>query len=66
MLDSAVIGAAQDDWGNSRLGFEGHTTVSRKDYGVAWNNKTKTLRTVIVADSVDISINGEGMQGQAG
>jgi polyisoprenoid-binding protein YceI len=61
VLDSAVIGAAQDDWGNQRLGFEGHTTVSRKDYGVAWNNKTKT-GTVIVADSVDISINGEGIK----
>lgn len=30
-------GAATDPMGNARVGFEGSTTISRKDFGVTWN-----------------------------
>lgn len=30
-------GAAKDAYGNSRVGFEGSTSISRKDWGLTWN-----------------------------
>jgi polyisoprenoid-binding protein YceI len=30
-------GAAVDPYGNQRVGFEGTTTINRKDFGVSWN-----------------------------
>ena len=30
-------GAAEDPWGNFRVGFEGGTVINRKDFGVNWN-----------------------------
>src|SRR4051812_30532608 len=30
-------GAAQDPFGNQRIGFDGSVTISRKDYGITWN-----------------------------
>jgi polyisoprenoid-binding protein YceI len=37
MIDFEYTGAAVDPFGNQRLGFEGSTTVNRKDWGVNWN-----------------------------
>ncbi|WP_327070385.1 YceI family protein [Kitasatospora sp. NBC_01250] len=36
-LDVEFDGSARDPYGNLRLGFEGSTTISRKDYGITWN-----------------------------
>lgn len=36
-LDLEFTGAAVDPWGNLRVGFEGETTVNRKDWGLNWN-----------------------------
>jgi polyisoprenoid-binding protein YceI len=30
-------GTTNDPWGNFRLGFEGRTTVNRRDWGLEWN-----------------------------
>jgi polyisoprenoid-binding protein YceI len=30
-------GAANDPWGNFRVGFEGKAVINRKDWGVNWN-----------------------------
>jgi polyisoprenoid-binding protein YceI len=30
-------GSAVDPWGGQRVGFEGRTTVNRKDWGLSWN-----------------------------
>ncbi len=30
-------GAATDPFGNERIGFDGSTTINRKDYGITWN-----------------------------
>jgi len=35
-------GSAQDPFGNTRVGFEGSVTVSRKDYGVSYNAALET------------------------
>ena len=36
-VDFEYSGTAVDPYGNSRLGFEGKTTINRKDWGVNWN-----------------------------
>ncbi len=36
-LDFEFTGAAVDPYGNQRIGFEGATTINRKDWGVNWN-----------------------------
>ncbi len=36
-VDVEYTGSAVDPFGNQRVGFEGKTTVNRKDWGVAWN-----------------------------
>ncbi|HLT95554.1 MAG TPA: YceI family protein [Acidimicrobiia bacterium] len=36
-FDVEYLGAAIDPWGNTRVGFEGSTTVNRKDWNVSWN-----------------------------
>ncbi|MDA8358736.1 MAG: YceI family protein [Actinomycetota bacterium] len=36
-VDLEYTGSAVDPYGNQRIGFEGTTTVNRKDWGVNWN-----------------------------
>lgn len=36
-FDFEYTGTAVDPWGNTRVGFEGKTTINRKDWGVNWN-----------------------------
>lgn len=36
-FELAYEGSATDPFGNERIGFEGGTTVNRKDFGLAWN-----------------------------
>jgi polyisoprenoid-binding protein YceI len=36
-IDFDYTGTAVDPYGNRRIGFEGSTTVNRKDWGVSWN-----------------------------
>ena len=36
-FDLEFTGTAVDPWGNTRVGFEGKTSVNRKDWGVNWN-----------------------------
>jgi polyisoprenoid-binding protein YceI len=36
-VDVEYTGTAVDPFGNQRIGFEGTTTVNRKDWGVNWN-----------------------------
>ena len=36
-VDFEYTGAAVDPFDNHRIGFEGSTTVNRKDWGVSWN-----------------------------
>jgi polyisoprenoid-binding protein YceI len=44
-------GEATDPFGNTRLGFEGSTTINRKDFGVTWNAALET-GGVLVSDKV--------------
>jgi polyisoprenoid-binding protein YceI len=44
-------GSAKDPFGNDRIGFEGSTTISRKDYGITWNAALET-GGVLVSDKI--------------
>ncbi|MGW4486834.1 YceI family protein [Amycolatopsis sp. NPDC004368] len=46
-------GSAKDPFGNERVGFEGSTTISRKDYGITWNAALET-GGVLVSDKVTL------------
>src|SRR3954471_10143939 len=43
--------AAQDPFGNQRIGFDGSITISRKDYGITWNAALET-GGVLVSDKI--------------
>ncbi len=46
-------GAAQDPFGNSRVGFTGSTTINRKDFGVNFNAPLET-GGVLVSDKITL------------
>lgn len=41
-IDFSFEGVAKDPFGNTRVGFEGTTTINRKDFGVTWNAALET------------------------
>lgn len=54
-LDVEHTGTAVDPWGNLRVGFEGSTTVNRKDWGVNWNAALEA-GGVLVSEKVTLEI----------
>ncbi len=46
-------GSAQDPFGNTRIGFEGATTLLRKDWGLTWNAALET-GGVLVSDKIKL------------
>lgn len=52
-IDFELSGVAEDPWGNTRLGFEGSTTVNRKDFGLTWNTPLAT-GGVLVGEKVNL------------
>jgi polyisoprenoid-binding protein YceI len=54
-VDFEYTGAATDPFGNHRIGFEGTTTVNRKDWGVSWNAALDT-GGVLVSEKVTLEL----------
>jgi len=54
-LDVEYTGAAVDPFGNTRIGFEGTTTINRKDWGVNWNASLEA-GGVLVSEKVTLVI----------
>lgn len=52
-IDFEQTGSAVDPFGNTRVGFEGETTVNRKDFGLTWNAALET-GGVLVSDKVKL------------
>jgi polyisoprenoid-binding protein YceI len=52
-VDLELTGAAVDPFGNQRIGLEGTTTVSRKDFGLTWNVALEA-GGVLVSDKVTL------------
>lgn len=48
-------GVAKDPMGNLRAGFEGGTTINRKDWGVEWNAPLET-GGVLVSDEITLEL----------
>ena len=53
------LGVSQDPWGNSKVGFEGSTKISRKDFGLTWNAALET-GGVLVGDDIKLNLDVEG------
>jgi polyisoprenoid-binding protein YceI len=54
-------GRAKDPWGNDRVGFVAKTSISRKDFGLAWNQVLEA-GGVLVGDRVDIDLDIQGVR----
>jgi len=52
-VEFAFNGSAKDPYGNLRAGFEGKTTVNRKDWGLSWNAALET-GGLLVSDKIKL------------
>ena len=52
-VDFEYTGAAVDPFDNQRIGFEGRTTINRKDWGVNWNAALEA-GGVLVSEKVNL------------
>ena len=52
-IEFESTGSAQDPFGNLRAGFEGATTVNRKDWGLTWNAALET-GGVLVSEKIKL------------
>jgi polyisoprenoid-binding protein YceI len=55
VLETEFIGRTTDPWGNDRIAFEASTRISRKAFGLTWNQVLET-GAVIVGDEIDIEL----------
>jgi polyisoprenoid-binding protein YceI len=62
-IDFEFTGAAKDPWGNTRIGFEGRTTINRKDWGVSFNVALEA-GGVMVGDKVSLEIDVSAVKAQ--
>jgi polyisoprenoid-binding protein YceI len=60
-IDFEFTGSATDPWGNLRVGFEGGTTINRKDWGVNWNAALDG-GGVMVSDRVNLEFEVEAVK----
>lgn len=54
-LDVEYFGTETDPWGGTRVGFEGTTQISRKEWGVDFNIPMDGGR-LLVGDKIDITV----------
>jgi len=54
-VDFEYAGTATDPFGNLRVGFEGSTTINRKDWGLTWNAALET-GGVLVSDKIKLEL----------
>ncbi|MCW2806912.1 MAG: hypothetical protein JWQ93_867 [Marmoricola sp.] len=52
-VDFESTGSARDPFGNLRVGFEGSTTINRKDWGLVWNAALET-GGVLVSEKIKL------------
>jgi polyisoprenoid-binding protein YceI len=54
-LSVTFEGGGKDPWGNDKVGFSGHGSIKRSDFGLTYNAALET-GGVLIADEVKISI----------
>ncbi|RYB93939.1 polyisoprenoid-binding protein [Nocardioides oleivorans] len=52
-IEFEQTGSAVDPFGNTRVGFEGETTINRKDWGLTWNAALET-GGVLVSEKIKL------------
>ena len=52
------VGISQDPWGQTKIGFEGSTKISRKDFGLTWNAALET-GGVLIGDEIKLNLDVE-------
>jgi polyisoprenoid-binding protein YceI len=62
-IDFEQTGSAQDPFGNVRVGFEGETTINRKDWGLTWNAALET-GGVLVSEKIKLEFDVSAIQNQ--
>lgn len=60
-FDVSYLGEIRDPWGNRRRGYSAETTVSRKDFGMTWN-QVLDAGGVLVGDKVKVTLNVEAVE----
>jgi polyisoprenoid-binding protein YceI len=63
-LEVEFLGVDQDPWGNTRIGFEATTEISRKEWGVDGNVPLEGDK-VLIGDKVRIHLAVEAVLNQA-
>jgi polyisoprenoid-binding protein YceI len=63
VLDAAFEGRVNDPWGNLRAGYEAQATISRKDFGLTWNQMLEA-GGVAIGDEVRIELSVEAIAQQ--
>ena len=57
-IEYEFVGISQDPWGQTKIGFEGSTKISRKDFGLTWNAALET-GGVLVGDEIKLNLDVE-------
>lgn len=63
-LTAEVSGQGKDPWGNDRVAFEATARISRKDFGLVWNQALEA-GGVAVGDEIDITLDVESIPAPA-
>jgi polyisoprenoid-binding protein YceI len=61
VLETEVVGTAPGPMGESRIGLEASVVISRKDFGLTWDNLTEA-GGVIVGDEVTITLEVQAIE----
>ena len=61
VLDTEFEGEIDDPWGNRRSAFTATTQISRKEFGVKWNQALEA-GGMVVSDNVKITLHIEAIQ----
>jgi polyisoprenoid-binding protein YceI len=60
-IEFESTGSARDPFGNLRIGFEGHASISRKDWGLTWNAALET-GGFLVSDKIKLDFDISAIQ----
>ncbi len=64
-LKASIDGSGKDPWGNDRVAYEATVKISRKDWGLTYNQVLEA-GGVAIGDEIDILINVEAIPRTAG
>ena len=60
-IEFEQTGSARDPFGNVRVGFEGETSINRKDWGLTWNAALET-GGVLVSEKIKLEFDVSAIQ----